>query len=234
MLKKTLNIFKLILKIIIWCIFIYSLHYLLKLINNNQIVKYGSIGIATIIVYSIFSTKKNDLYTEFENNNIKKKSYNSFETIFITKNEKIYIYNILTNTIEKLDLLPADILLSYSANMGGRLITFTTGSNFSHVGMYAGYVINENEYNNRIKEIELIKNNKIDIIKCKSKVNIPLDFKVIDLVIMEADNNIYNEKMSGVNLNKLSNKFMDYKIGLHTKHISFIRIKNINLKKEMK
>ena len=43
MLKKTLNIFKLIL-IIIWCIFIYSLHYLLKLTNNNQIVKYGSIG----------------------------------------------------------------------------------------------------------------------------------------------------------------------------------------------
>ena len=231
MLSYTINIFKLIIKIIIWCVFIGSLYYLLKLSNNDKIIKYGSIGIAFLVIYSIFSTKSDDLYTQLENNKIKKKNYNSFETVFITKNDKLYVYNILTNSIEKLDLLPADILLSYANNFGGTMITSTTGSNFSHVAMYTGYIIDEDEYKNRLKEHKLVINNKIDIKKCKSKINIPLDFKVVDLIIMEADNNIKNEKKSGVNLNKLSSKFFDYKIGLHTKHISFIRIKNIDLKK---
>lgn len=231
MLSYTINIFKLIIKIIIWCVFIGSLYYLLKLSNNDKVIKYGSIGIVFLVIYSLFSTKSNDLYTQLENNKIKKKSYNSFETVFITKNDKLYIYNILTNSIEKLDLLPADIILCYAANIGSTLITSTTGSNFSHVAMYTGYTIDEDEYKNRLKEHKLVINNKIDIKKCKSKINIPLDFKVVNLITMEADNYRKDESKSGVNLNKLSAKFFDYKIGLHTKHISFIRIKNINLKK---
>ena len=71
MLSYTINIFKLIIKIIIWCVFIGSLYYLLKLSNNDKIIKYGSIGIAFLVIYSLFSTKSDDLYTQLENNKIK-------------------------------------------------------------------------------------------------------------------------------------------------------------------
>ena len=108
---------------------------------------------------------------------------------------------------------------------GGNMITATTGSNYCHVGMYIGYVINENEYKIRLKENNLVKDKKLKVRDCKSKINIPLDFKTIDLIIMESLDD------QGVSFNKLSKTFNDYKININTKNISFIRMKNINLDK---
>jgi len=223
-------LFLIILRIIIYVIIFISIYKLLDLNENKNILKGGIAFIIILIIYSIISIKKYDLKNTLDEGIIKKKSFNSHEISFVEKDNLLYIYNKKNNSIEKLDLLPADIFISRANNINANIIKIT-GTNYTHAGMFVGHLVDNKEYSNRIKEIELIKNKKLDIKKAKSKIHIPTEFKIVNLIMLEANNNKKNKKKSGVNYRKLNEKFYDFKIGLNTKEISFIRLKDISLDK---